>query len=155
MSPLLAETLFDLQAAERRARPLEPSTWVFALRDGSGPIQETTLFRAWRNLRLWFAPYGARPLTLHSARHTWATLALEAGRSVKWVAEQLGHADPMITLRTYAHVMPTEESDLGFLDLVPVADLATKRQPTDGSAPRDDLASGEDLNGKGGDPGRI
>ena len=61
----------------------------------------------------------------------------------------------MITLRTYAHAMRTEESDLAFLDVVPVADLATKRQPTDGSAPDRDGASTDESEGFGGDPGRI
>ncbi len=57
-----------------------------------------------------------QPLTLHSARHTWATRALRAGKSIRWIAEQLGHADPAITLRIYAHVLPDEGEDLGFLD---------------------------------------
>ncbi len=30
--------------------------------------------------------------------------------------EQLGHSDPAITLRIYAHVLPDEGEDLGFLD---------------------------------------
>jgi transcriptional accessory protein Tex/SPT6 len=32
------------------------------------------------------------------------------GTSVKAVAARLGHSDPIITLRTYAHVMPHEET---------------------------------------------
>ena len=31
------------------------------------------------------------------------------------VADQLGHADPALTLRTYAHVIPEAETDLSFL----------------------------------------
>ena len=30
-------------------------------------------------------------------------LQLNAGRSIRWVADQLGHANPELTLRTYAH----------------------------------------------------
>ncbi len=55
-------------------------------------------------------------LKLHCTRHTWASLALEAGKSIRWVADQLGHADPAMTLRVYAHVIPDEEPDLSFLD---------------------------------------
>ena len=51
-----------------------------------------------------------------SAGHTWASLALESGKSVRWVAEQLGHADPALTLEVYAHVIPNEEPDRSFLD---------------------------------------
>lgn len=43
-------------------------------------------------------------LTLYGLRHTYATLALQAGVPVKVVSENLGHADIALTLRTYAHV---------------------------------------------------
>jgi len=55
-------------------------------------------------------------LKLHCARHTWATRALRAGKSLRWVADQLGHADPTFTLRVYAHAMRDEESDLSFAE---------------------------------------
>jgi integrase len=43
---------------------------------------------------------------LHDLRHSHATLLLQAGVPVKVVSERLGHAAAMITLETYAHVMP-------------------------------------------------
>ncbi len=52
---------------------------------------------------------------MHSLRHTFATLSLEAGRSVKWVSQQLGHRDASLTLNTYAHALPDEEYDLSYL----------------------------------------
>jgi integrase len=61
-----------------------------------------------------------RPLELHCARHTYASRTLAAGKSVRWVAE-LGHANPELTLRTYAHVLPDRE-DLAFADFVSVSD---------------------------------
>jgi hypothetical protein len=54
---------------------------------------------------------------MHSARHSWATWALQAGKSVKWVAEVLGHADSTMTLRVYAHATPEDETDLSFAEL--------------------------------------
>ena len=42
--------------------------------------------------------------------------AIQAGKSLRWVARQLGHADPALTLRVYAHALPEEERDLGFAD---------------------------------------
>jgi hypothetical protein len=36
--------------------------------------------------------------------------------SLRWVADQLGHADPASTLRVYAHTMRDEESDLSFAE---------------------------------------
>jgi integrase len=61
-----------------------------------------------------YAGYRSLSLKMHAARHTWATLALESGRSIKWLGDQLGHSDPSITLRTYVHALPTQEGDLEF-----------------------------------------
>ena len=35
---------------------------------------------------------------------------------MRWVADVLGHADPALTLRVYAHAMPAEHGDLAFAD---------------------------------------
>jgi integrase len=49
---------------------------------------------------------GVRPVRLHDLRHTWATLALQAGVHPKVVSERLGHATTGITLDVYSHVQP-------------------------------------------------
>lgn len=41
----------------------------------------------------------------HSLRHTFATRALECGMDVKTLAELLGHTNPTVTLKRYAHSM--------------------------------------------------
>lgn len=46
---------------------------------------------------------------LHDLRHLHATTLLLAGVPVHVVAARLGHADPAITLRVYAHV-PKEQA---------------------------------------------
>jgi len=38
-------------------------------------------------------------------RHSFASISLKQGTSVKEVAEPLGHSSPMLTLSTYAHAM--------------------------------------------------
>jgi integrase len=53
---------------------------------------------------------GVPKVRLHDLRHCNASLDLSTGTSVKAVAARLGHSDPSITLRTYAHVMPHEET---------------------------------------------
>ena len=63
-------------------------------------------------------------MSLHDARHTFATLALSSGKNPVWVSKQLGHSDPAFTLRVYAHALPTDETDLSFLDFG-----GTKRHP--------------------------
>jgi integrase len=53
---------------------------------------------------------GVPRMRLHDLRHVSASLDLASGTSVKAVAARLGHSDPSITLRTYAHVLPQEET---------------------------------------------
>jgi len=56
-----------------------------------------------------------RPLHFHCARHTFASWALEAGLSIKWVQATLGHASAEITLRTYSRLMPSNDNEMDFL----------------------------------------
>lgn len=44
---------------------------------------------------------------MHALRHFYASVLIDAGESVKAVAEYLGHADPGFTLRVYAHLFPS------------------------------------------------
>ena len=44
--------------------------------------------------------------TTHDLRHTFASVALNAGMDATVLAEILGHADASVTLRTYAHALP-------------------------------------------------
>ncbi|MEW1720857.1 site-specific integrase [Streptomyces sp. NPDC093109] len=53
-------------------------------------------------------PYdAAREHGMHALRHFYASVLLDAGESIKAVSEYLGHADPAMTLRVYAHLMPS------------------------------------------------
>lgn len=45
----------------------------------------------------------------HDLRHFHASLLIQSGLSVKVVAERLGHKDTTETLRTYAHLWPTDQ----------------------------------------------
>lgn len=47
---------------------------------------------------------------LHDLRHLHATTLLLSGVPVHVVAARLGHADPAITLRVYAHVIGSAEA---------------------------------------------
>src|SRR4051812_42500368 len=47
---------------------------------------------------------------MHALRHFYASALIDAGESVKAVAEYLGHADPGFTLRVYAHLFPSSEA---------------------------------------------
>jgi integrase len=53
----------------------------------------------------------------HDLRHTVARLLLSGGHSLRAVAQRLGHSDPAMTLRVYAHCLPTDDGQLaGGLD---------------------------------------
>ncbi|MFC5722591.1 tyrosine-type recombinase/integrase [Streptomyces gamaensis] len=51
----------------------------------------------------------AREHGMHALRHFYASVLLDAGESIKALAEYLGHSDPGLTLRVYAHLMPTSQ----------------------------------------------
>lgn len=72
-------------------------------------------------------PKGATPLPrirFHDLRHAHATLLLRAGVPVHVVARRLGHADPAVTLRTYAHVLGEQAAEVAtvFASLVDTAE---------------------------------
>jgi integrase len=46
---------------------------------------------------------------MHVLRHTYASVLLDAGESIKALSLYLGHADPAFTLRVYTHLLPTSE----------------------------------------------
>lgn len=48
-------------------------------------------------------------LHLHSLRHFAATEMIGAGTDVRTVAARLGHRDPSVTLRVYAHALPERD----------------------------------------------
>ena len=127
LSPTLSEILRDVLSARHRECLKkgwkQVPEWVFCSTTGE-PLDERNIGRSFERLRRLAQKKGVRPLRLHDARHTFASLALASGKSVKWVSNQLGHANPEVTLRIYAHLIPEEDNDLSFLDFG-----GTKRHP--------------------------
>ena len=50
---------------------------------------------------------GLPVVTLHSLRHCHGSLMLADGASIKTISERLGHWNPVLTLGTYSHLLPT------------------------------------------------
>ncbi len=155
MPPTLASALFDL-LAQRRVEALhrgwpEVPAWVFCSKTGT-PLDESNLSRSWYRVRRRAQKAGVRPLKLHTARHTFASLALNAGRSIRWVAEQLGHSNPELTLRVYAHALPVEEQDLAFADFSGAKSGAKRLYPapTEGGNLSNEIAPGASDRGRYG-----
>ena len=52
------------------------------------------------------------PLSVHGLRHTFATIALQAGMPVTVVSKYLGHSSVTMTLNVYSHVMRGAQQEL-------------------------------------------
>lgn len=52
---------------------------------------------------------GLRPMRVHDLRHGTASLMLAAGTPMRVISEQLGHANPSMTAKVYAHVLPESQ----------------------------------------------
>lgn len=97
--PLAAVTWQRLQE-HLEAYPPRIHGLVFTSARGT-PLTTGLLADAWTTA-------GARGRGWHELRHHHASLLISAGLSARAVADRLGHADPAETLRTYAHLWPTD-----------------------------------------------
>jgi integrase len=105
----LPDTVAAELAEHVRRHPAEGDDLVFTSREGK-PIN-----------RNHFNPYTWKPALeaagvestrangMHALRHFYASVLIDAGESVRAVADYLGHADPGFTLRVYAHLFPASE----------------------------------------------
>lgn len=91
-----------LKAAELGAI-LKDSDLIFChLLDGS-PWRPNTVTRAWHTAA---GRAGVKPIRLHDARHSHASVMLTLGVHPKVVQERLGHSTIAMTLDIYSHVAP-------------------------------------------------
>jgi integrase len=96
-------TLALIDALEAERRPL--GEWMFSVVDG--PAAPDRIGYWWSRAR---ASSGIdKAWRLHDLRHFSATQAIAGGHDVRTVAGRLGHANPAMTLRTYAHVVQTAD----------------------------------------------
>lgn len=71
-------------------------------RENGDIMPKSTLFNAFQRILRRAGLNDALPI--HSLRHTYAVLMLEAGADMKFVQEQLGHSSSQITSDIYAHI---------------------------------------------------
>jgi len=83
-------------------RPIQDSDLLFGNLEGK-PVLPSTLTHTWGRM---VKTAGLKPIRLHDARHTHASLMLKQGIHPKIVQERLGHSSITITLDTYSHVAP-------------------------------------------------
>ena len=55
---------------------------------------------------------GVKKIRIHDLRHSHASLLINLGANILLVSKRLGHESPEITLKIYAHLFPTVETDI-------------------------------------------
>lgn len=64
------------------------------------PLHPDTITRRFNRL---VDQAGARPIRLHDVRHSYATMAMDAGADPKLLSDRIGHANTAVTLQIYTH----------------------------------------------------
>ena len=116
MTPQLADVLLAWRRVQRK-RWLKKGEampeWVFPSLTGT-PVEERNVRHVLKRV---LEKAGLRHIRIHDLRHTYATLLLHAGAPITYVSAQLGHRDASITLRVYAHYLPsTSQREVDRLD---------------------------------------
>jgi integrase len=109
--PLSARAVAALERHRARLGSVlpHPERLVFTDRQGA-PLRRSNFHRrVWVPLRnAAKLPAGTR---FHDLRHAAASALLGAGRDVATVAGTLGHSGPHVTLRVYAHALPSRKRE--------------------------------------------
>ncbi|NKY30810.1 tyrosine-type recombinase/integrase [Nocardia gamkensis] len=121
VAPLAVEVLDEIDRYTEQFEPVEvtlpwrhpggrPETVRLLMTREDGKTWYGELF----NATVWAGAFRTAGLTrrrridgLHALRHLYASDLLGNGVSVKELADYLGHADPSITLKYYAHLIPS------------------------------------------------
>ena len=89
------------QGRERLALGADSGPWEYVLCNEAGlPYHPQVLSRYWREAVM---AAGVRPIKLHGAWHSCATLMHPQGVPVAVIAAWIGHKDASLTMRLYAH----------------------------------------------------
>jgi integrase len=115
-------SLKSLQEAEAVLAGRGAPTRVFLMPDGAPVHDDTFRNHVWTPI---LRRAGLRYRKPHTLRHTYASLLIEAGESLKYVQEQLGHHSPAFTLGVYGHLIP--RGDRRAVDRLD--DVTTERNP--------------------------
>ena len=99
--------------------------WVFSSVTGTA-LDESNVRKTFNRL---LDAAGLRRRGPHQMRHTFASLLLQEGAPITYVSQQLGHRDPSITLRVYAHWLPDTSARKGVDRLDDTQASATPAQP--------------------------
>jgi integrase len=97
-------------------RGIRPEALVFPAAQGGHIRLDNFRRRVWKPALL-ASEVRMRPV--YQCRHTYATLALQAGCSIEWISNQLGHSNVHTTLKHYARFLPgTHDRQLALLNTI-------------------------------------
>lgn len=107
--PEAAHAVRRHRAAQLQERLLAGNQWrdqdfVFTTATGE-PVDPRNFLRSWKQL---LSRIGLEDTSLHTARHTVASLMLSAGVPIKTAQVTLGHSSIQTTADTYGHLMPDD-----------------------------------------------
>lgn len=96
---------FLIEPLERQTRGCAKDDFVFRAPRGGAIDDGNWRTRVWRKA-LEHVGMDDEGVTIHSLRHTYASIAIANGADVKTLQKQLGHATATMTLDTYAALWP-------------------------------------------------
>jgi len=106
----LADVVAVALSERLRAFPAGEGGLIFTSRE------HKPMSRTYYNTHIWkpaLIAAGVEPTRangMHALRHYFASVLLDAGESIRALADYLGHSDPGFTLRVYTHLMPASEA---------------------------------------------
>jgi integrase len=102
--------------------------WIFCNREGNPVDMHNVKNRAFFRC---LQKAGLRRIRFHDLRHTFASLLIQDGQSLKYVSDQLGHTSIKMTADVYGHLVPGANRQ------------AVNRLPSLRKSPKDDTESAE------------
>jgi integrase len=105
ISPIGLEALHTLREAEEwpAGGKNEVPVWIFCNREGN-PVDMHNVKN--RHFNKCLEKAGLKPIRFHKFRHTFASLHIQDGQSLKYVRDQLGHSSIKMTADVYGHLVP-------------------------------------------------
>jgi integrase len=106
--PSLVKTLAKHKLASERSAPED---FVFATSAGTPLSRDNVRSRVFRPAvdRALLDSPGTPRLRMHDLRHTFASMLIASGASPAFVAAQMGHGSPAVTLGIYTHLFEARE----------------------------------------------
>ncbi len=100
--------------------------WIFLSQDGT-PLDS----RHWRSrvFNKALGKTGLRKIRIHDLRHSYASLLIQAGESLAYIRDQLGHHSIKVTVDVYGHLAPEGNKEaVDWLDDPTIRNLIRNRK---------------------------